>query len=705
MNVIDPSVRVFSSHQGRSWRLVVASVMGAAMLSGWWASSAAAAAPIKVDTTAETAVFNHLGSDGLPTYPSEIIGSNPVPGLCSLREAIDAINTHASVAACTYTGDDTIELMAGTYHILDNFFIERPMKFIGPNAGLAGNDPKRGPEAVLSFDYNPNWAAQVAMFWLDQPQDTGDAKGAGTVFDGIEMRGGFKPDCAQVRPCEIAAIVQPSKIDQQGYTLTNSILRDFSYAVYLGGRDTITRDVFEDNDKVPSSSAFGWDIYSDFVYTAPDPVIDDNVFKNPDLGAIILQGDENRGTVFGGQVEDNLFLKRFNHDLGLFLIQTTGVVVKDNLFFASKPAALPDRGNTAIRMDRVDHIQITGNTITGWGSGIKIGGLGSGTPGTTDTTINFNRIYNNLYGVQVTATTGDYAPLSVDATDNWWGANGGPGSTGARPGAINPVNGVQFVDSDGNLVSNQGGIIADPWLRLTCSVPATVQVNVPAPVVGQVVGMPTVDVTSSTPPWFVTHADPLMAASAPGIGNVLGFDQVPDQGPDNAQLTGTLLATNAGSGDVLVDLDSERVACPLSVTPGPEAIIDKDADSPTVTAGGLAGYRIAVTNRSGVTAQNWWVCDRIPRAMTFVGASRKLRRLGRLQCLVIPTLGPHHRVSFHLTLRVVSDTPNTTVTNIAEVIPGNPGGGTPPAQVPIAKVKAKEKVRVLHQPLPPPVTG
>ena len=98
-----------------------------------------------------------------------------------------------------------------------------------------------------------------------------------------------------------------------------------------------------------------------------------------------------------------------------------------------------------------------------------------------------------------------------------------------------------------------------------------------------------------------------MAASAPGLGNVFGFDQVPDQGPNNAQLTGTLLATNTGSGDVLVDLDSERVACPLTATAGPTEGIDKVPDSPTVTAGGPAGFRITVTNRSRVTARNLWI--------------------------------------------------------------------------------------------------
>lgn len=695
-------------------RVLAGAVISVLVATCWWASSAAATV-ITVNTTRETAIFNPPG----PVYDSVIVGDSGRRGQCSLREAIQAANTHTRVRGCPAgTGDDTIVLMPGTYHILDNFFIEERMKFVGPNAGLPGNDPQRGPEAVLSLDDNPHYAAQEAMFWLgssEQPSNGLPAEGAGTVFDGVVMQGGFVPVCNV--ECDITAIVEPNqKTVDPGYTVTDSVIRDFSHGIYLGGRhDTVTRDLFEGNDAVPSATANGWDIYSDFVYPAPDAVIDSNVFKSPDLGGVILQGDSDRGTVFGGQVEHNLFLKEVNHDLGLFLIQTSGVVVKDNLFYGPHPAALPDRADTAIRMDRVDDIQITGNTVTGWGSGIKIGGLGGGPPGSTDVTVVFNRIYDNLYGVQVTATTGDYTPLAVDANDNWWGANGGPASTGARPGATNPVNGVQFFDAGGNPVANQGGVTVARWLHLTCSVPASVEVNVPASVVGQVLGMPTVNVTGSTSPWFVAHADPLMAATAPGLGQVSGFDQVPDQGPNNAQLTGTLLATNKGSGSVFVDLDSERVACPVTVTPGPDPVIGKDPDSHTITAGGLAGYRITVGNRGRVAARNWWICDRIPAGMTFARASRTLRRLGRLRCLVVHALRPGQHVSFHVTLRVGSQAP-TTDTNIAEVIPGPPSGGAPPvssgpghppAEKPIGKALAKVKVRHPAPPPsgPPPFTG
>ncbi len=50
-----------------------------------------------------------------------------------------------------------------------------------------------------------------------------------------------------------------------------------------------------------------------------------------------------------------------------------------------------------------------------------------------------------------------------------------------------------------------------------------------------------------------------------------------------------------------------------SASPGCDVTIDKQADSPTVTAGGLVGYRISARNRGHLAARNLLVCDHIPR--------------------------------------------------------------------------------------------
>jgi uncharacterized repeat protein (TIGR01451 family) len=145
--------------------------------------------------------------------------------------------------------------------------------------------------------------------------------------------------------------------------------------------------------------------------------------------------------------------------------------------------------------------------------------------------------------------------------------------------------------------------------------------------------------------------------------------------------------------------------------PGPpncDVPVVKDADQSTVSAGGRVGYRITVRNRGRAVARHVRVCDRVPRRMTFVSADRKLRRLGRLRCLVIPRLRPGQRVSFHIVLQVDANAPPGAMDNTADVTPVPPPAPGPPEPAPpapnppppvtpapprvIARAKAKVKV-------------
>ena len=108
-------------------------------------------------------------------------------------------------------------------------------------------------------------------------------------------------------------------------------------------------------------------------------------------------------------------------------------------------------------------------------------------------------------------------------------------------------------------------------------------------------------------------------------------------------------------------------------SPGCDVTLDKQASESTVTAGGLANYTLTARNRGRAVARNVRVCDRIPRGTTFVRADRKLQRVGRSRCFVIPSLKPGQRESVDVVLRVNADYPRGTLTNIADLLPGLPG--------------------------------
>ena len=102
--------------------------------------------------------------------------------------------------------------------------------------------------------------------------------------------------------------------------------------------------------------------------------------------------------------------------------------------------------------------------------------------------------------------------------------------------------------------------------------------------------------------------------------------------------------------------------------------------------------------------------------MTFVGASRKLSRLGERRCLLIPRLGAGQRESLAVDFRVDGSAPTGTVKNIADVTPGveppgspGPGAGDVPgplaAGARVAVKRATAVVRVLQRRFLPIVTG
>ncbi len=104
---------------------------------------------------------------------------------------------------------------------------------------------------------------------------------------------------------------------------------------------------------------------------------------------------------------------------------------------------------TGILIYDANNTVLTGNTFTGNDTGILID-----VEDVTGTVAHYNRIANNT-----TAGFTNNTASVVDAENNWWGCNYGPGASGADcPVAANGITGIGAASVD-----------ADPWLTLTSS--------------------------------------------------------------------------------------------------------------------------------------------------------------------------------------------------------------------------------------------
>jgi uncharacterized repeat protein (TIGR01451 family) len=121
----------------------------------------------------------------------------------------------------------------------------------------------------------------------------------------------------------------------------------------------------------------------------------------------------------------------------------------------------------------------------------------------------------------------------------------------------------------------------------------------------------------------------------------------------------------------------------------PPIVIDKKPQTQVALPGDTITYRIGVRNRGGVPVRGLRACDRVPRALRFVGASVRLRRgAGRRLCRTIRLLQPGQRKTFRATFQLRANVTADTVTNgaIADIpagsapTPSPPDSGVLPAQ-------------------------
>lgn len=128
----------------------------------------------------------------------------------------------------------------------------------------------------------------------------------------------------------------------------------------------------------------------------------------------------------------------------------------------------------------------------------------------------------------------------------------------------------------------------------------------------------------------------------------------------------------------------------------PPIDIDKTTRTRYARPGHLITYRISVRNRGHVPARAVRVCDRPPRALRFVRATRHLRRAaGRRMCLTVRLLRPGHRKTFRATFRLRANVKADTVTNGGSV--DIPAGSAPSPAPPDTAPPPKMRRRVLDR--------
>ena len=192
------------------------------------------------------------------------------------------------------------------------------------------------------------------------------------------------------------------------------------------------------------------------------------------------------------------------------------------------------------------NITVLGNDLTDGMRGVSAtGGVGD------ELEVHFNRIASNATAGARNSTTG-----TMDAENNWWGCNGGPGAAGC------------------DVVSNTGGgtLDFDPWLVLGVSAnPASIPLGGTSAVTASLARN-----SDGVTPGFNTFPSAIPIA----FGATLGTIQSPVPTASDATATSTYTGTTAGTATVSATLDNQTANTNVVVT-GPSGgvagVVDNSA--------------------------------------------------------------------------------------------------------------------------------
>jgi parallel beta-helix repeat protein len=459
------------------------------------------------------------------------------PDFSTIQGAINAASANATILVCT-----------GTY---SNGAAGEPAALIPPGKpGLdligarAGQDARTRPSALESLISDPEGGIVVRS--NDATIDGFDIRDAdNTYFAGIWLEEGTS-----------------------NHRVINNIVRDNGEGLALGngsaGQTVVRFNFFDANNEV-----FGNGVSADLGPTQ-NVLIDRNRFRDQASSGVNFQstspvtGFNKDVQIVNNQFENTSPDDTFNEN-SIVLLSTQNAVIQGNTFSnnASNGVTLLGAnqnvsvvGNTisgagfsAVRIkacsasecgtqwDPNTNVSITGNSLTGThevgndGAGIKI--AQDGYAGVLQA--HFNRIAGNDRGIELN-DSGE----SVDAENNWWGCNAGPGAAGC--------------DS----VVTLGPVDFNPWLVLGLSAsPSTVPTG----------GTSTVTASLAQNSAALTPGGNNFPAGVPiGLSATFGTiaSSVATASPNATSVFHA--GSNPGTASIFAALDNQSVSTPVQIT-------------------------------------------------------------------------------------------------------------------------------------------
>ncbi|MDX6632106.1 MAG: large repetitive protein [Solirubrobacterales bacterium] len=384
-----------------------------------------------------------------------------------------AYTTIKAAVEAAATGD-TIQVCPGVYS--EAVAIDKPLTLLGAQAGVDARTRALpdSEETILDGTNAPNGggfvvsANRVKLDGFLVRDVAGTFSGAG-----IALMGGT-----------------------QGHDIYNTIFRGNTFGLYLNNAPAeethVRHNLFDTNTALGAAS--GNAIYSDM--GTSNVAIDENRFQGQTNAAVLLNtGSSGSGiTISDNDLVSDSEIRIYNSSAvtisGNRLIdpRSDGIVLaggNSGVVIARNTVENAGPGSAAVRLFSAglqvpslfgpnQDVSITGNSLHGDGDeyGIRVGGstLGPLAPAGADIDLgppaylgaleaHFNRIAGNQTGVSVSAPT-----AWINADNNWWGCNAGPGEVGCDsaigflPGSAAGI-GPGSIDAEPNLLL---GASADP---------------------------------------------------------------------------------------------------------------------------------------------------------------------------------------------------------------------------------------------------